>query len=502
MPTLAQLSQKHPELTRETLADHRAIYEGGETFMKRVGRFLPKRPVESDERYVLRISEANYRNYTGPAIDYFASMLFSTRPILSASEPKTSEPVPDLDDYWTTLENDVDRRGTDLSALFKGALVDSMVAGWSWVRVHAPSGEAESRADFEAEGLGEAYLEHLPCESVIDWQDDGVGLEWAIVYSTEDRRNGVMGARDMTTQRWDVLYPDRVDTYEITHQKTKPPAGDTEIPLVSSMPHTFGRVPLVCLDLPVGLHVCRRLLTPQLAHFRTTNALAWNLASSCYAQPVFHLMDQQSVPKMGAGVALIMGAEEKVDWIAPPTEHLSVMGENVKDQKDEIFRIVHQMALGVDNNAASVGRSGESKQADAASTRVVLLAYSRLVKEAIERTLDLITKHRGESLKWSVEGLDDFAAASVHGLLEAMKLLNDAGGIPSETFNAEMSARAAEALLPDLDAATKQIIRKEIQAGIKKALEEESELAAITREVAASKAIPPVAQPKKEFPPS
>ena len=52
--------------------------------------------------------------------------------------------------------------------------------------------------------------------------------------------------------------------------------------------------------------------------------------------------------------------------------------------KDEIYRVAQQMALGVENNAASVGRSAESKEVDSSSTETCLKAYASPVREAAE----------------------------------------------------------------------------------------------------------------------
>jgi hypothetical protein len=124
------------------------------------------------------------------------------------------------------------------------------------------------------------------------------------------------------------------------------------------------------------------------------------------------------------------------------------------------------MALGVENNAAAVGRSAESKASDAESTRVVLVAFSRIVKETIEYTLDLIAAARGESVRWSVEGLDDFAAMDIDAFLNQLALLKDkVGSIPSRTFAVQANQRLAESLLRDADEKTKAKIRQEIEAG-------------------------------------
>ncbi len=509
MPTYAQLNQRHPSCDPDELRRLNALYKGGAEFKALLSEFLPQRNAEPEARYSLRCKEAHYRNYIGPIVDYFTSMLFSTRPVMGAKDGKGTA-VTEPDQFYASLQDDCDRNGRDVDALFKAQLTEAMVSRCAWVRVNAPDdggAEPESLADFESRKLGQCWLSPVSHADVFDWErDDSGALEWIIIHKSESKRANVAAGRDSVVETWEVLYADRVDTYAIKYDRKKKPGPTQEVPLTDSRPHPFGRVPLVPIALPVGLHVASRLETPQVAHFRMSNAQTWGMSTTCYAQPVFNLMDRDTPPTMGAGYGIFLGPEEKMDWAAPPSGHFSALAEEVKSQKDEIFRIAHQMALGVENNAAAVGRSGESKQQDALSTRVVLLAFSRIVKEAIEVCWDLISKQRGDDLVWSVEGLDDFAAADIMGMLDALEKVDKIGGVPSETFNAEMKSRIAEALLPDIPQKQKATIRKEIEEGVKKQAEEESELAAMTKDLQKMQLEPkpgqePGAAKKPPFPP-
>lgn len=470
MPTYAQLQQRHPSYNAARQAELEALYEGGEKLERLYPTLLKKRPKETEQHWQMRIGEAEYRNYFGPIIDYFTSMLFTSKPVLKAKTEKGVE-VAEPGEFWAAFKEDCDRSGGDIDALFKARLTDAMVTRTGWLRVHAPSDggiKPENRADFEARRLGECWLEPVATAQVLDWEhgEDG-NLEFAVVYSCSARRTAVSAERDTVTETWWWLTPATVETYRLVRKKKDTPKPTDEVARISVEPHPFGRVPLVCLDLPSALWVGNRLRSPQLAHFRKVCAQSWSMAATCYAMPVVKVQDAEEYTKQtaGAGYEIVIGQEDDYTWQAPPTGHFSALDEEIKACKDEIFRVAHQMALGVENNAAAVGRSAESKASDAESTRVVLVAFSRLVKETIELVLDLIARARGEDLTWSVEGLDDFAALDVTAFLENLKLVKDAGGIPSKTFQIEANTRAAESLLRDVDEATKQKIRKEIQAG-------------------------------------
>lgn len=455
------------------MRDLEALYDGDELFEKRLNTFLPQWEREPDDRYHLRKKNAFYRNYLGAIVDYFSALLFTSKPKTIARGVDTKEPKPDPGEYYDTFREDCDRTGTDLDAFFKDRLTDAMVHRCSWFSIEQPSlrtGEVdpESRADFEARKLGDCWLRPLDFDQVLDWETDDAGqLAWVLVFSCDMRRAGPGASRNMVTNTWEHYLADRVDTYSITFDKTKPPTQETVVALTGSRKHGFGRVPVLSIDLPRALWAANRLRTPQIEHFRSSNAQAWSLKTSCYAMMVFNVESPEDFVKatVGPGRGWVLGVTEKAGWQAPPSEHFAALDANISAQKDEIFRLAHQMALGVENNAAAIGRTAESKSEDAQSTRVILLAYARKVKETIERVYDLIEARRGDKLKWSVEGLDDFADADLIGLVDQVVKLQSFGSIPSRTFRVQMFQKLAEGLLPDLDQATKSKIQTEIEAG-------------------------------------
>lgn len=504
MPTIKDLRRRHPTFDVATTGSLRSLYEGGASFKVKLHEFLPQRPFEPNERYQLRVKEAHYRNYIGPIIDFFTALLFSSRPVAVAESD--GEPVTDPGEFWDKFRDDADGLGGDVDAVFKELLTDAMVEGRSWLRVHTPDNlgvPAETLQDFEERKLGEAWVEPIDSVRVLDWEHSDSGhLDWVLIHRKTSKRAGLESARDVITETWEHITREEIREYSITYEANKPPSETEEVALKSTVAHGFSRVPVVCLELPIGLHVASRLETPQLAHFRLSNAQTWGMTATCYAMPVFKVKSPEQFQKtaLGAGFGFYIHPEESVEWTAPDAAPFAALSEEISSQKDEIFRIAHQMALGVENNAAAVGRSGESKQQDALQTKVVLLAFSRIVKEAIEVVYDLISGVRGESYTWSIEGLDDFASADIYGLLDALKTLKDVGGIQSNTFNAEMQSRLADALLPDLAQKTKQDIKNEIKAGVKEAAESESELNGMVREFQKQNLQQPPQAPKSELP--
>jgi hypothetical protein len=123
------------------------------------------------------------------------------------------------------------------------------------------------------------------------------------------------------------------------------------------------------------------------------------------------------------------------------------------------------MARGVDNNAAAVGRSGDSKQSDDQQTEIVLSGFGAHVREACERTFDMLSDGRGEDIDWSIGGMSTFHVTDMTTFVTnavAAQGIN----IPSPTYHREIAKRTAQGQLPDADEAVKQAISDEIDKNL------------------------------------
>lgn len=479
MVTRKNLNRRHNVWDAERTERYRAMYEGGDRFRARLREFLPQQPFEPIEQYRLRRQISTYRNYFGPIVDYFGALLFASAPIIQAKRKGSDEIEVELPEYYSAFEKDCDRTGTNIIDALKEALSDACVVKRSWIWVqHARDGaelaRTSSLADFEKLKAGDSWIRVLKDESVFDWEcDDQGNLEWVMVFAEKTKRLSIASERDQVVETWHHIQKDRVDVYQLSYKKSDPPADDAEVPLVDSYEHRYKVVPVVCLDLPPALWVGERMESPQLAHYRLTNMQLWGMSRSCYAMPVFKRDSEEATPPtMGAGYGIYIGIKESLEWAAPPVDCYTALGEAIKEHKDEIYRITNTMALGVENNSAAVGRSAESKTADARSTVVVMLAFARRVRETIERLYDLIARARSDDLVWDISGLDDFNAEDLPGVVEMFSLIEAAGGIPSKTFNVEMKAKLAESFLPDLTQEKKMKIREELEGGVLTADEE------------------------------
>lgn len=181
---------------------------------------------------------------------------------------------------------------------------------------------------------------------------------------------------------------------------------------------------------------------------------------------VFNAENPESEPTKitGAGYMHTIGKDEKISFVAPDTAPFDVIANQIKAQKDEIHRIAQQMANSVDNSAAALGRSGDSKAADASATEICLLAYGDVVKDAIEELYELISDGRGDTgVTFSIEGMTHFKLSDVSIMLDnAGKASTFIAQSP--TLGRELAKQVAEYLLPGANQQVKDAIRAEIDA--------------------------------------
>jgi hypothetical protein len=423
---------------------------------KHAHRHLSRHDVEPQDVYRRRCQAAHYLNYCGPIGGYFASFLFSDPVVIDGGDEA----------LWGAIKEDCDGLGSDLADFARASLLRALVDQSAFWRVEfpAPTAPVDSRADYEAQGLNRARLVEMPRDAVIDWEctKDGSYL-WIREFQRTDYREGT-GSPCVVTDCWTEWHADgTARRWEVAYVGD-PPGDDQDIPEVEPPFNPTGKLPVVELSLPVDLWLMGHLSQPATEHFRKRCALSWAIDRTCYAMPAFFLQDKKSPPTMGSGYYMMLGNEERVEWPAPPAQPFGVVSEYIAAIKDEIYRVAQVMARGVENNAAAIGRSGESKALDDRATEIVVGAYADRVREALQQTADLVAAGT-KTEPPVISGLDDYAAidapSTVETALSAATL-----AIPSLTFKKKSFERVASAMLPGLDEETRRVIADEIDKGV------------------------------------
>lgn len=461
------LDQKHPTYDAIRWRELEALAEGGKKFHALIDTFLPQNPMEPEALYVQRRKRAKYFSYTGAIINLYVAWLFAANFNVKAYKRGTKD-AQDPDKFYGEFQEDVAGEVT-LKAFMESRTREAMQKGKASWLIQMPPDDGEppvDRKEYEDRKLGRASLLAIDAHELLDWECDDEGRYlWAITKTcTQDRKVPAV-KRNVVIETWRVYDTESVTTFELRRERTNSGVQEDAVKLVDSpRPHGFKRVPIVTLSLPVEMCIGEQTYDPQIQHFRLDAALDWAIQRTCYALPVFKCENDETRPTMGIGYAIYLGKDEDLTWASPPSDSFTVISKERDKKREEIFRIVHQMAQSVDNNAETVGRSAESKEIDAAATRLMLNTYGDIVARAIEETYETISEARAEKdLEWSVEGFSGYDVATAGTLLANTKMAKDLG-IPSNTFQQEISTKAALSLVPESDQRVKDAIRKEIQA--------------------------------------
>lgn len=454
---LAELKRTHADYDCEAMCRAQDLFEGGERFKKHVSAYLPRHDIEPDDVYRKRCEAAHYVNHAGSIGGYLASFLFS-RP-LQFDDGNES--------FWGEIKEDCDGLGTDIDAFMRGRFVEALQKQRAFIGVEfpAPVQAVDSLADFNEQRLGRARLRVISTESITNWQKTATGAyAWLLERQCDTflPGPGEDAITTLTFTKWSADGKHR--RWQLQYTGGHDPGDSEQVPEVDPPFDPTGRIPIVSLELPADLWLMGHIGSPQLAYFRLYCALLWAYHRTCYTMPVFNLEDKKNPPVMGTGYYLMIGKDEKAGWIAPPTGPYDSIKITLDGLKDEIYRVAQSMARGVDNNAAAVGRSGESKQADDRATEIVIDAYASRVKETAQQTADLIAKVANEEAP-VVGGMTGYTVIDEKASIESTILSKDLG-IPSVTFHKKLMERTVTALLPKLDEETRLKITQEIEDGV------------------------------------
>lgn len=464
---LTQLDAKHPEYDGKHLECLNALYAGGRQFRNKITQFLPQNPQEPDQIYDLRKKEAHYRSYMSTIIDHYTSWLFSGGFVPKATERDTGKDA-EVDSYYSKFIEDCDGKGTDFEDFVRERLRRTLVDRKSHCLLERPSNEGDEPADrleYIQRGLDGVTLCPVDDIDIWDWETDDYGnLLWFSLHTLTQSRGSISEDRDIITEIWRVYDSRTVQEFVYKYKKGERSRDPNfEVPNATITVHGFDFVPLITIELPEGMWIADKIESAQIEHFRLSAALSWLTRRTCYAMPVFKLENKEEpIPTHGSGYYIAIGANDDFEWAAPPNTPFDTIGKQVENQREEIFRITHQMALGLSNNADTAGRSADSKEFDVDATRVMLTALGQYACIFIEAILDKISRARQENdIKWNIEGFNGFDVATLSQLIstaQQSKLL----GIPSKTYHKLLHTKVALASVPDANDHDKASIRAEI----------------------------------------
>lgn len=534
------LKTRSPDYDEVTWREVQLLYEGGAKIMRHAADFVPMLDNERSGRYADRLRKVAYIGYLAQIVGSLGSGLFEggldvTESIDAATlekgeQPQDADGAPKTEDdeFWKEFATDADRKGTPFHMVMREAVEQALLKKRAIIACDFPDPgkKPESRAEEKQLEADRGYCYVLDLCELVDWEIDDQGrFEFAIIYETTQKRPSPYAPRGLVTHTWTIWTmgereepsADLADQYhQAVHSKdeklakavfdkmqakvgpakakgdkarweryslTVPAAwdgwqDDLDIPLEAEGESSFGRIPLVQLELPEGLWVGNQLHPMAVEHWCRRSELVGAQGRNLTAVTYVSLAKDDG----GLGADALDGPtksalkEQGVDVVVPGTmgvaepaaQAYEVIGKDLAQLKDEMFRIVHQMAKSVDNSASSMRRSGESKKQDKTDEEVVLEALATFVKTAAVEVYETIGEARDENdVEWTARGLDKFGSVDRAELTaegQALPLILDA--VPSATWKKESIVQFAFKWTPNLPPATQDKIRTEIGEGV------------------------------------
>ena len=495
------LRQTHPEYTLGIWTELQDFYLGGYHLLQRTGAYVPPQADESQTRYGDRLKSIGYINYLGQIIDYYVSALFSQE-LQVTDAPDSSNPnTPgELSDptFYAAFESDADLGGTAFASVIRDAFRDAILLKRALVCVDFPDvgQQATTRLEEESLGANRAYVYRMPLEQLVNWEVDRYGLyKFCVAYtlssnqdSPADFRGGVLHHE---FKIWTIEHGGfaRWDRYAIDQTKTEPIDPKMPVPWIDGGETSFRRIPILSFELRDGLWVGNKVGPLAKEHFARRSILVEAENKSMMAVPYVKRgpeigaiggevpsMTQQDSNRGSNPVRrfqnsgwVALGAGDDLGFAEPEGKAYQIVSAELHQLKDEMHRVVHQMAASVDNKASSTRRSGDSKKQERVAEAIILTQFGKDIREFSRVIYKTISDARREDIVWVTRGLDRFESDDRETLLaEAIQV--DMVRIPSTTFLTEYKTQLAFRLVENLNAQTADVIRAEIVSGVKKDL--------------------------------
>ena len=142
------------------------VCTGGTQFFRyNAETLLPQEPAELEDAWRRRISRATFSPFTVRIAEQAAGLVLR-KPIVLESKEQDGE----VDPYWEEFTENVDGRGTSLSAFARRVLISSLLYGHSGCLVDYPSREAAPSLQAERLAGMRPYFQQCDAKQLIGWR--------------------------------------------------------------------------------------------------------------------------------------------------------------------------------------------------------------------------------------------------------------------------------------------------------------------------------------------
>ena len=456
--------------------------------------FIKKWNSEKANAYEDRVNAATYENNFGEIVNDFGSSLFAKPLMVMPATDEDDETTPgeeapqdpDPNEDWMQLQTHFDLERNSLAEFMKVQQTQSNALSCSYFGM-----------DFDDAGKPYAYT--IDINSVLDYEKDDAG-EFIFIVLRDDccMRSNVRQIRNITTSTFIVWTREnntvKLDTYEISYQKDKEPDPETLVPFISSISVDFVLIPVVECYTPDSL--CVGNIIGQMAESSFVRFSTFLHALNRSSNPILKYKQGAEISANGdlsvigeddnrGGAALstsrtsgaaLLGPTDELDWAEIRGDALKIFQQQLKDDKNEMYRLVAQLGSilsaaygGGAGKGASTSISGDAKQMDYISKEQMLGAYAELVKKWTLKAFNLVfsSKKNDKDILFKCKGMDNYSVVDDTLLLAKIAAIPVyRANIPSPTSLQEMLLDCANEMHPFTSPGTLNKIQNEIKTAI------------------------------------
>lgn len=482
------LNQRHSEYDENKLYKLKLLLKGGFDIVKKehAKLFLKQLRAESVNAYQDRLSFATYQNNFGEIVNDFGSTVFSKPlfllPACDKDNNQTPGGEPDPNSPHIQWQAHFTLDDQTMVDFLKDIQVESNALSCSYFGV-----------DLED---GKPYAYHIdPC-SVLDYQLDDEGNFIFIILRDDDcRRTSVRQLRNTITTTFTVWtrQQEKVECtkYQISYPKDQEPSEDKIVPKIKNddeEPLTFKLIPIIECDTPDNLCIGNLIGELQASIFMRYSTflfclnrglnplLVYQQGAELPANGDLSIINEEedrgelAISTAQTKGAVVTGPNDKVYYAGPDGKSYSIAQEQLDKDKNEMYRLVCQMASMVSHSGQSTSTkqpSGVSKIMDNKAKENMLTAYAKLVKGWAVKAFTIVFQALGQDVEWQPKGMDNYTVVDPDTLLNKIKLLPDyRANMPSKTSFKQVLLDVAAEMHPFTNPGTLSVIQEEIDAAI------------------------------------
>jgi hypothetical protein len=483
-----QLSRKHAKWNAPYWAELKVLANGGNILnRKMLEKLLPKSPGEEADVYKWRIDNAYFIPYLGSMLGYYASSIISDPLVMNTDDESQVMP-----EYYEEFQESVYRSGSfniTTNEHVRSVLEQAFLTQTEYTLIDFPELPDEdepptTKLEEEMLGMDQAYLCPVDASEVYNLREDEEGnLIWINIHSRVAYQEEISDEFLTNVETFTIYFSDHWERYTFKWLENARPPVDSDPPTeVKTGPHSFGRVPVVRLNLPDTLYFGDKIGSIAKKIFQKMNALDYSSDRSLFQflvvklqgqsgdnpNPIADDVDRAKNQILGAGRVMELAEKDTAEMLGGDAAPLEWTQNHIAFLRDEMARIINQTALSLSFNNKMMSRSMESKAFDRKAMEIILEHLGKICKDYMEEIFDMVAAGRGETeLRFRASGMEDYAQLGIDEVADIQSKVSKLA-LPSPTFNTDYAFATIKQLMDGSPKERLDIMYKELEAGYAK----------------------------------